>query len=386
MDDLYLMTPLEIATGYLFGLDGALPPPTGDVSDPRAVLERVVREALLYPPCGVAFSGGRDSSLVLAVATHVARREGLAEPIPLTRVFPDIPESDEHDWQLRVVRHLGLSDWQRIELHDELDIVGPLATKRLAEHGVVWPPTSVTDIPLVEAVPGGSLLDGEGGDEVLDTAAHRIAPLERVVRSPRPLRRKRIRSALGAVAPRSTREDHARRVMQGIPLSWLRPDVRNHYLDTLARGESEKPLSFAASVRRVPRRRTQVLTRHNRRIFASASGVDVSSPLLHPDFVHALARHGGYLGLGDRTTMLRSLVPDLLPDDVLARTTKSFFTRCYLGDPTREFARQWSGEGLDPDLVDADAVRECWLEERPNAMAAALLQAAWLADHRRTSG
>ena len=103
--------------------------------------------ALERPPCGVAFSGGRDSSLVLAVAVHVARREGLPEPIPITRVFPDVSESDEQLWQERVVRHLGLREWHRVTVHDELDVMGPHATAHLREHGIVWPPTIAGDAP-----------------------------------------------------------------------------------------------------------------------------------------------------------------------------------------------------------------------------------------------
>ena len=48
----------------------------------------------------------------------------------------------------------------------------------------------------------------------------------------------------------------------------------------------------------------------------------MSSPLLHPDVVHALARQGGVSGRGDRTATLRALVSDLLPDAVIAGRTR----------------------------------------------------------------
>ena len=51
--------------------------------------------ALRRPPCLVSFSGGLDSSALLAVATAVARREGLDDPVPATLVVPGSPESDE---------------------------------------------------------------------------------------------------------------------------------------------------------------------------------------------------------------------------------------------------------------------------------------------------
>jgi asparagine synthase (glutamine-hydrolysing) len=142
------------------------------------------------------------------------------------------------------------------------------------------------------------------------------------------------------------------------------------------RGE---PLSFAASVRKVPTRRTQTLTARNRRIFARRHGVEFTSPLLDPDVVHALAQDGGWLGRGDRTAVLRRLVPDLLPDAVLARTDKVMFGTAYMGRPTHAFAQRWNGDGLDPELVDAERLRASWLNEERNALTSALLQAAWLA-------
>ena len=377
-DSLYLMSPMEIAWGHIRGHVGQFPPSPGPRTNAREALERVVRDALLRPPCGVAFSGGRDSSLVLAVAAHVARRDGLREPVPITRVFPEVADAAEQDWQDAVIRHLRLRDWHRVVIHDELDVVGPLAAAHLLEHGVVWPPTIAGDVPLVEAVPGGTVIDGEGGDEVLGVGAHRTAPLHRLVRRPLPLRWRRIRSALGSLAPPGVRGRHERRRASKLPLTWLRPAASEPLLLAVERTEAERPLAFAASVRMVPLRRTQVLGGRNRRILAKGRGVQFSSPLLHPDVVNALAREGGMLGKGDRTRVLRGMASDLLPEEVLARTHKAVFTRCYMGRPTREFAADWSGEGVDAELVDPQELRRLWLTESPPATTAALLQSAWL--------
>jgi Asparagine synthase len=378
---LYVMSPTEIVLGFMTGYVGTLPPPTDPGASPRQALERVVREALLRPPCGVAFSGGRDSSTLLAVATHVARRDGLPEPVPITRVFPGVTEADEARWQERVVRHLALRDWQRVVLHDEVDAIGPLARTRLLEHGVLWPPNLATDVPMVEIVPGGSLIDGEGGDEMLGDAAHRVAPVARLVRAPRPLRWRRIRSALGGGAPGWVRARHVCHQWDEW-LTWLKPAGKKALLTALAQDERDRRLMFAASLRMVPRKRKQVLTLRNRRILAARSDVVVSSPLLHPDVVHAFARTGGALGPGDRTAVLRRLVPDLLPDDVLGRTSKGDYTRCFMGRPTREFAAQWSGDGVDHEVVDADELKRLWVSETPMAPTTSLLQAAWLATNR----
>ena len=93
--------------------------------------ERAILPALLRPPCLVSFSGGRDSAAVLATATALARREGLPVPIPATNVFSSDQDADESSWQETLVRHLGLSDWIRIEHTDELDLIGPYAKQVL---------------------------------------------------------------------------------------------------------------------------------------------------------------------------------------------------------------------------------------------------------------
>lgn len=381
---LYVMTPTEIAWGYVVGYTGSLPPASaGAPTDPRLALERVVRRSLERPPCGVAFSGGRDSAAVLAVATHVARRDGLPDPVPITRVFPEAPATDESEWQELVVRHLGLQDWVRHQFTDELDMVGPLATARLREHGVLWPPTLHVDIPVLESVAdGGSVIDGEGGDEILGVEMHRIAAVASVLRGQRPPTKRNLRSLLGALAPGAVRVRRSRlrwssHLEQLVP--WLRPAVRAEILDVVTQSERDDPLSFAASLRRVPTRRTQTLTARNRRIFARLRGVEFTSPLLDPDVVHALAHEGGLLGRGDRTAVLRRLVPDLLPDPMLARVGKVLFGTAYMGRPTRAFAERWNGDGLDPDLVDVERLRASWLNEERNALTFALVQAAWLA-------
>ena len=377
------MSPSEIVLGFMPGYVVA-PPSAGDPArTPREVLEHIIRDALSRPPCGVAFSGGRDSSTVLAVAAHVARRDGLPEPVPITRIFPGITEAEEDSWQERVVRHLGLGEWHRVVLHDEVDAIGPLARTRLVEHGVLWPPNLAGDVPLIETVPGGSLIDGEGGDEVLGDAWHRVAELQQLVRAPWPLRKRRLRAALEAAAPARVRTSRVRRHW-GDQLTWLTPAGRELVLDTLAREEAERPLRYAASLLMVPRKRKQVLAARNRRLLAAPSGVEITSPLLHQDFIDTLARRGGALGPGDRTAVLRDLVPDLLPDDVLARTSKGTYTRCYMGRPTREFAAHWSGEGVDHELVFADDLRRLWASGTPAAPTAALLQTAWLAGNGRT--
>jgi asparagine synthase (glutamine-hydrolysing) len=376
------MTPADIVCGYPLGNLGQLAPPSdGGRTTPRAVLETLVRRALLTPPCAIAFSGGRDSSTVLAVATHVARREGLPDPVPISRAFPGVVAAEEDHWQELVVRHLGLREWHRIQLGDELDLVGPLATALVSEHGVLWPPTMQGDVPILDLVGGGSLLDGEGGDEVFGVSSHRVAPVNRLIREPWRRRRRRVRPVIAALAPYRVRIRYDRRQYDRWPFAWLRPAAREAVVATMAAFRARQPLRFAHSVREVPQRKAQAMHLHNRKILATRRGVRFDSPLLHPDFVHALARDGGWLGLGDRTAVLRALVSDLLPAAVIERRSKAEFGSTFMHRHTREFASSWTGAGVDPTLVDPDELRRMWVEGNRNALTSGLLQAAWLGDH-----
>ena len=124
------LTPLEIASGLVFGLGPSERLPTAkEAGTPLEALERAILPALKRPPCLVSFSGGRDSSTILAVAVRLARRQGLELPIPATNRFPVVGQSDDVEWQERVVVHLGLTDWIRTEYTSELDSVGPVVVR-----------------------------------------------------------------------------------------------------------------------------------------------------------------------------------------------------------------------------------------------------------------
>ena len=77
--------------------------------------------------------------------------------------------------------------------------------------------------------------------------------------------------------------------------------------------------------------------------------------------------------------MLRYLFGDLLPDAVLSRNTKASFNQTRWGEFERQYARNWSGEGVDPDLIDAEKLRAAWLSEDPPPGADYQLHAAWVA-------
>lgn len=374
------LTPLDVALGMLYDRDPATSALRADaaVSSPRAALEAVVRESLLQGPCAVSFSGGRDSSTVLAIATRVAREEGLRLPVPVTLRFAD-RASDEKDWQELVVRHLGLQDWVRLDVTDEVDLVGPWATALMRSHGVVWPPNAHFHMPIAAQVSGGSLLTGFGGDEVLGGWVHHRAHavLRRQI-PPRPRDPLRVVQALRPAWSRYPAVMRAQR--RTTPRRWLtatgREALRRLWVDAVLNAQPrwDRYVTDTWWTSRYVRSALGAL-----RAAGDAAGVRVVSPFADRRFLEAAARTVGPAGFASRTAALRMLAGDVLPPDVVERTGKAEFTGGFWNVHAREFARRWSGEGLECEYVDSDALREEWRQDHPDARSDTLLQSMYAA-------
>ncbi len=372
-----MLRPLEVVSGVVLD-DGrsrfsSLPDPSGE--SPIAALERAILPALRRPPCLVSFSGGRDSSAVLAVAAKLARREGLPLPIPATNRFPEADESDESDWQEQVVEWLGLEDWLRPQFTDELDAVGPVAAGALRRHGLLWPCNAHFHVPLLELASGGSLLTGAGGDEVFGPScwARATAVLGGRVR---PELRDVLRVGL-ALAPPIVRERWFRtRVPEAWP--WLHPEAQRALGRELAAGAAREPLRWKRRLEWIPARRYLQVGLESLGVLAGDSNVALGHPLLDAGFVAALARLAGGQRYTDRTSAMRMLFGDLLPEPVLSREGKARFNGASWTTHSRSFVRSWQGEGADEELVDAEVLRQIWLGEDPHPASFTLLQSIWL--------
>lgn len=383
MSDYIRPTELEIATAIVLGGVGSGPPPPPSCS-PLQALEAVIRPALRTPPCRVAFSGGRDSSAVLAVATRLAARDGLEPPVPVTRVYPDAPRTDETRWQEAVIGHLGLTEWIRASFRDEHDLLGETARSSLRRHGVLWPPALHVHGAWYDQLGPGPLLTGEGGDDVIGN--RRVAPLTALVRGVRPSRTL-VRHLARAVAPRPLRRRALAGDVAGQAPRWLTPHARRQVVDAVVEEVVAEPLRYDRATLRTGRRRAWRVYAHNHARLATEHGVDVVDPLLDSRFVAALARDGGPLGFVGRTATMRALFHDLLPDEVLARRTKALFNEAYMGASVAAFARDWDGSGVNTDLVDVGELRAEWLSDRPAPSSALLLHQAWLhSDERADAG
>ena len=368
------LTPLEIATGILFGrADGPVAPLASSRSTARDTLEAALLPALRRPPCVVSFSGGLDSSTVLAVASSVARRQGLPLPIAVTLRFPGNDDADETSWQESVIAAVPVGEWERVEIHRELSVVGPVATDALREHGLLWPFNAYVHVPVFERARGGSAVTGFGGDELFapsrwdrlsELAAGRVRPTARDLR----------RVAL-ALAPRPARAQALRRRFP-LRLPWLSEEGESALARAWALEAASEPLS--ATRRAWWRLRLRALQTAYASLESLATTRDVVAvhPLAEPTVAGAVVRSRA-IG-ADRGACLRAVAGDLLPASLYARRTKASFNTAFWGDDERRLAADWRGEGVDRMLVEPDAVRAAWSEDGPDARTFTMVQSAWL--------
>lgn len=372
-------TALELHSGILVGRQShRLPEPRWtrwrpEVVDARAVFERVVRDQLVSGPTAVEFSGGRDSSLVLAVATHVARRHGLTPPRAISVRYPGHASVDEAMWQELVTAHLDVPlEVVEVESGGD-DLAGPVALARLRRDGpVVPPPAGVVVGRVARAAPGYRVLTGEGGDSVLQ--------MQRISYWAAHLRRRRVPTReLASVMAHDLlpgplrRARHRRSDLAAARVTWLRPAARRALAATLAREATAEPWDWRRATWSILDQRMIVAGLPVMAEVARREGVTLAHPLLEPRFVEALGRAAGGAGLTNRTEAMRLLGADLLPEALLARRTKASFNGVYSGTATRAFARGWDGSGVDLSLVDPDELRRVWqLDEVPNAALAPL--------------
>lgn len=371
------LRPIEVATGLVFGIEpGGEREEVGSAKAPLAALEDAIRPALERPPCLVSFSGGRDSSAVLALAAHIARREGLSLPIPATNRFPAARSTDEAEWQELVVDRLGLTDWLKLEFSDELDAVGPVAASSLERHGLLWPFNAFFHTPLLEAARGGSLLTGIGGDEQLGDSRHARANDVLAGRTrPRPRDVLRVGFAL---APGPLRAAVLRR-RPPVRFPWLRPEGQRQFVAAWAGQAGREPRRYDRRVHWWRRLRSVRVGFESLELLARDAGATLAHPLADPAFAAALAQEGPNPA-ATRTTRMQALFGGLLPPELLARPTKAQFDAAFWGRHARELAARWNGTGVPAELVDVDRLRTDWSADVPTPQSFTLLQAAWLAD------
>lgn len=369
------LTDLEIASGVVCSTPGHTAGPARGPRQPLEALEASLLPALESPPLVVAFSGGRDSSALLAAATRLARREGLEPPVAITARWVDDPDSDEQAWQELVIRTLGVADWECLESGTDLDLLGPVACEALERHGLFWPAPAYAMLPFLHRARGGTLISGEGGDEVFGWWP--LAPLRSAMAERRWPTRGQRREALLRALPYRGRLAATKRSAHPYQ-HWLGPEAFEAQRDAMAAERAASPLSWRRYLSQVAASRDLELTVSTMQRFGAAVGASFTAPFLAPAFVHALGRLGGWQGIGDRTAVMSAVFGEILPVEVLSRVSKATFGRAFWGPMSREFAARWDGEGLPLDLVRPTALKAAWQQEVPVYGSALPLHAAWL--------
>jgi asparagine synthetase B (glutamine-hydrolysing) len=371
------LTRLELVTGWTAGVDQRGPDiaQADPGADPVRALEHALLGAVSKPPCYVAFSGGRDSSVLLALAARVARREGFDDPIPLTMRFRDVPEGEESAWQVDVVKHLNLGDWKVVQQAEDIDLVGAEWRDCLEKNGLQWPPAAHGLLPLQRAARGGAFVHGDGGDQVF--AGWGRAAINDVIARRRRLGRRDARRLIRAYAPAPARRTIETRLAL-TPAPWLVPAALRVWAQHQGRAYASEPRTWPEFLRWTRRERATVLMLETLERQTRTAGASLFTPFWDLAFLRSLGRWGGRLGRGLRTEMMLALFRDLLPEQVLRRTTKAHFTRAFFNEPTRQFARGWHGPVPEPDVVMREPLREAWLSDLPPNTSAVLLQASWL--------
>ena len=365
---------VELALGMPLGVvPEALELPPSRLS-PRAELERVIDAQFASGrQLFVCFSGGRDSSAVLALAVHVARRRGAAMPIPVTLRFTEHPESDESQWQELVVSHLGLTEWVVIERPDA-DLLDPTITDLLATRGLFYPSQIGSYIPIVAASAGGVVLTGEGGDESFGGWQFRAA-LHPVAWGP-VTAAKAVAVATLTHGPAAAKRWYRQR---GQAQTWLTAAGRAEVEAALDAAAEAEPVSWRKYLAWSFARRAWFLAQHTLDLLGEGSQCEIVHPLAGPALLGSLASTWSRRGPADRTDVMRSVVGDLLPRRIVERDDKAVLASVFIGERSRAFIEQWDGRGVDAEWIDAQALRDVWSRRYPYAGSFNLLHQAWLA-------
>jgi asparagine synthase (glutamine-hydrolysing) len=371
---------MELATALVYGIEPAVAPlDVGRPSaHPRAVLESILVQALRRPPCVIGFSGGRDSSALLALAAHLARREGLEAPVAATNAFPGDSQAAESDWQELLVRHAGVHAWERLTFTDELDVIGPVATPLLERFGPTFPFNGHFGMPTMALATGGTYLTGVGGDELFEP--NELTRLAIVLDGRNPPGRRDLPTILRRLGPERLRVRRFRRQLPAEP--WLRPHVQWDLVGDLARTLSRQRLWYDDQIRHdIWRDRSRSALVATLTAFAATADVALVNPFQDAAFLRAVAAFQGRAGWWSRAAAMRELFGDVLPVEVVRRTTKATFDTIFFHAHSRDFVRDWDGSGVDDALVDVRRLRNAWERPAVDARSLSLLQAAWC--HRR---
>jgi asparagine synthase (glutamine-hydrolysing) len=374
------MTWLDIATSSMVGREPGRKlrrPPRA--TSPAAALEDVLEPVLAEGRCLVSFSGGAESSLVLAAATRAARRHGHRDPVPITTRYVRAASARDIEGQEQMIAHLELRDWERVVIDDELELTGPYARRALDEAGILFPSNAYLLLPQLDAAAGGSLVVAFGlTDFFMYWHWARVWDIARLRRSPG---RTDLRYLAAAALPRGLRGPALARRLRRARMSWLRPDAASVAERRFLAEGLAVPIRFSAALGRQYTHRCLGGTRRALGALAETARAHTLMPLHNERYVGATAAQGRWSGIGSRRLALNALAGDLvLPGEIVRRPDAPLPHNVLFGERTREFVRSWSGKGLDLDVVDPDELHAHWSQDTIDWRSSLLLQLAFAHD------
>ncbi len=274
---------------------------------------------------------------------------------------------------------MGFENWSQRHVDDELDALGPVATGVLRRYGVHWPPNAHIFKLLLEPAAGGSLLTGNGGDELfLPWPEHRIALLRRGRTLPR---RSDIKPFVRSLVPSAALVRWS--LYRGyFRLPWLAPAAARQVERSFAELVTKREGSWAEALE--DHLNSRFLELGHAIVGAMAADADVAlvEPFFDPRYVRAVYADAPREGFASREVAMVRYFGDLLPPIVAARASKAVFNEVFCGPEMRIFAERWSGAGLDSSLIEPEALRHEWLAPVPDVRVLVAIQAAWLASAR----
>jgi len=368
----YRLDGLELASGIVIGSGTDLEPPQVPLAPTvRAAVEAVLLEALQRPPLVVLFSGGRDSSALLSTATALARAHSLPLPLPATMLFKADDRAAEGEWAERMVRYLGLQDWERHTVTDELDVVGPFARRVLGQFGPVYPVNAHLFLPFAPITQGGTMVTGLGGDELFS-----LRSWWSFARDLRAGRRMDIVRVLAGIPPRPIR-----RLVYPVAeprLPWLDGPAQREVRRRLARVHAAAPRRWADMILTTWwKELDRAAIERTMRAVMACHDVDIVHPFTAPGVLAAAAKVHPRSGFPSRTEGMREVFGDILPDEVLSRSSKARFNGALFATFSRQFVHRWQGEGSEGLPIDRAALQRTWATEPVDARSLPLLQGLW---------
>lgn len=323
-----------------------------------------IRPALVDTSCLISFSGGMDSSFVLAVAAECAARDGLPAPVPIVLRFTNAPEADETARQHQVLQalrgHGRCGEPIVLTVDDELDFAGSVARRMLDLIGPQVPTNIYSHLPMLDVAAGGTLLTGFGGDQLVGGHGRQLSRRTRVVAA-LPLRL----------------EATLRRADDDLP--WLRPDVAGECRRLRTARRRWRLLSARDRIVREAGSRLSTFARTGLDQLAHSCGARIAHPLFDAVFLARLADLLDVLPPIRRAPLYRLIAGDRLPAPVTAWHPKAVLRQVFDGPATAAAARSFDPDGLRPDvrdLLDVDGLMAMWRSRGPVLAAGLLLHVA----------